>query len=164
MRKMPKLYELSTAYNAILQQLEDADETQLEMLTDSLECVQASIEVKVDGISKMLKIISDTSAIDAEIDRLQKMKRSAQSKERWLKSYLQSQMELMGIEKLKTDLFQVSIQNNPPAVDDYDPALIPASYQKVTYDIDRRRILDDLKNGLNVPGCALKQSKSIRIR
>lgn len=57
---MPKLYELSTAYNAILQQLEDADETQLEMLTDSLECVQASIEVKVDGISKMLKIISDS--------------------------------------------------------------------------------------------------------
>ena len=159
-----KLYELSTAYNAILQQLEDADETQLEMLTDSLECVQASIEVKVDGISKMLKIISDTTAIDAEINRLQGMKKAAQSKERWLKSYLQSQMEVMGLTKVKTDLFQISIQNNPPSVDDYDPALIPASYQKVTYDIDRRRILEDLKKGIEVPGACLKQSQSIRIR
>jgi hypothetical protein len=161
---MAKLYELSTAYNAILQQLEDADETQLQCLTDTLDSIQSSIEVKVDGISKMLKIISDTTAIDAEIARLQKMKRSAQSKERWLKNYLQSQMELMGIEKLKTDLFSVSIQNNPPSVDDYDPSMIPATYQKVSYDIDRRRILDDLKAGKEVPGCALKQSKSIRIR
>lgn len=159
-----RLYELSTAYNAILQQLEDADETQLEMLTDSLECVQASIEVKVDGISKMLKIISDTSAIDAEIDRLQKMKRSAQSKERWLKSYLQSQMELMATDHIKTELFDVRLQNNPPSVDDYDPALIPATYQKITYDIDRRKILEDLKAGKEVPGCALKQSKGVRIR
>lgn len=47
---MAKLYELSTAYNAILQQLEDADETQLEMLTDTLESVNASIEVKVEHI------------------------------------------------------------------------------------------------------------------
>ena len=161
---MAKLYELSTAYNAILQQLEDADETQLEMLTDTLESVNASIEVKVEGISKMLKIISDTTAIDAEINRLQGMKKAAQSKEKWLKSYLQSQMEVMGLTKVKTDLFQISIQNNPPSVDDYDPALIPAKYQKVTYDIDRRRILEDLKKGLEIPGACLKQSKSIRIR
>lgn len=161
---MPKLYELSTAYNAILQQLEDADETQLEMLTDSLECVQSSIEVKVDGISKMLKIISDTSAIDAEIDRLQKMKRSAQSKEKWLKIYLMGQMELMNLTKVKTDLFQVSIQSNPPSVDDHTPALIPSKYQQISYSLDKRKILEDLKNGLDVPGCAIKQSKSIRIR
>jgi hypothetical protein len=161
---MPKLYELSTAYNAILQQIEDADETQLECLTDTLDAVNAEISVKVDGISKMLKILDDTASIEAEIKRLQDRKKSQESKVRWLKSYLQGQMELLGKDKIKTDLFTVSIQNNPPSVDDYDPSMIPATYQKVSYDIDRRRILDDLKAGKEVPGCALKQSKSIRIR
>lgn len=161
---MAKLYELSTAYNAVLQQLEDADETDLQCLTDTLNAITGSIEIKVDGIAKMLKIISDTSAIDGEIDRLQKMKKSATSKERWLKSYLTGQMELMNLTKLKTDLFSVNIQNNPPSVDDYDPAIIPAQYQQVSYSLDKRKMLEDLKNNIEIPGACLKQSKSIRIR
>ena len=161
---MSKLYELSTAYNAVLQQLEDTDETDLQCLTDTLDAIQSSIEIKVDGIAKMLKIISDTSAIDGEIERLQRMKKAATSKERWLKSYLQGQMELLGLTKLKTDLFSVNIQANPPSVDDYDPALIPAQYQQVSYTLDKRKLLDDLKHNIEIPGACLKQSKSIRIR
>src|SRR5665647_891009 len=158
-----RLYELSTAYNGVMQQLEDADESSLQCLTDTLDSISASIEVKVQGISQMIKMVSDTSAVDKEIERLQGMKKVAQGKERWLKGYLQGQMEFLKITEVKTELFKVNLQDNPGAVDIHS---IPAKYKKKTILIepDKKAILEQLRAGRKVKGAVLMTSKRVVIR
>ena len=72
----------------------------------------------------------------------------------------------MEIDKVKTPLFTVALQNNPPSVNVIDEKLIPNDYRKTvtTTSISKKDLLEDLKQGLIIDGVELKQIKSLRIR
>ncbi|MCR2678844.1 siphovirus Gp157 family protein, partial [Salmonella enterica] len=75
------------------------------------------IDDKAENIAKVLKELDgQTLAISAEIKRLQERKATLENNSRNLKGYLQAEMEKVGKEKIKTELFSISIQNNPPSV------------------------------------------------
>jgi chromosome segregation ATPase len=162
-----KLYELTQAYNEVWS-LVDNEETDLQVIEDTLSSLEGAIEDKAANIALFVRgIDADVSVIDAEVKRLQDRKRSLVNRMDGLKNYLKGQMEAANMPKIKTATHTISLQNNPPAVNIYDQEQIPASFLTIIpeqYQPDKKRISEALKAGEQVPGAELTQGKSLRIR
>jgi len=158
-----KLYELAQNY---AQLMEMAEEMESDALVDTLEALQDAIEDKAENIAKLIKNLeADAKAIKEEEQRLADRRRSIENKVNRLKEYLQQQLEIAGLQRVKRPTITVAIQNNPPSVEITDEKLIPSEYMiPQTPKIDKKAILERLKNGETVPGCTLKQTKGVRIR
>lgn len=67
--------------------------------------------------------------------------------------------------KFKTKLFSFNIQNNPPSVDITDEKLIPQEFFiDQAPKLDKKSLLAALKDGKEIEGATIKQTKSLRIR
>src|SRR5690554_44600 len=109
-----KLYELTENYLQLLEMAEDMDP---ELLRDTLESIQESIEDKAENTAKLIKSLeADVKAIKEEEKRLADRRKALEKKIENIKDYLQDQLELAGIDKVKRPTITVSIQNNPPSV------------------------------------------------
>jgi hypothetical protein len=144
------------------------DDADLETLENTLQSIEAVIEVKAHNSAALVKQL-DASAdmIDAEIKRLQQRKKAIENRVQSIKNYLHIQLEVAGIDKVKTPAFTVALQNNPPAVQINDPNIIPSNYITIIpeqYVPDKKRIAEALKNGASVPGTELTVGRSLRIR
>lgn len=161
-----KLYELTETYNNILNLLED-DDAEVEGLEKALEQLEEDINVKAESIAKLVKNIeSDINSIKEEEKRLRSKRISLENKNKSLKDYLYSQLKATGNKKIKTRLFNVWYQSNKPSLIVRDENLIPKEYRRIQEirTIDNKSILEDLKNGKEIPGADLKQIESLRIR
>ena len=160
---MAKLYELATVY-AALRDLEDID---AEVLQDTLESIESAMEVKALNIAILIDGLSaDVNIIKAEEHRLANRRRMIEGKQRWLKEYLQSQMERAGIDKFKTATHSISLQNNPPALNITDESKIPPEYMILVpakWEVDKKVVKEALKTK-EVPGAELVVGRSLRIR
>lgn len=162
---MPKLYELTGMYNQLWDLVED-EEMDLVQLEEALKSVEEDINAKAENLAKIIKQIDgDVTTIKAEIDRLAAKKKALENKKDGIKTYLTEQLDIAGMDKVKTPLFTVAMQNNPPSVNVLDEALIPKQYF-IPQDpvLDKKGILAALKEGQEVPGAELKQGRSLRIR
>jgi len=158
-----KLYELAQNY---AQLLEMADDMESDALVDTLEALQGEIEEKAENIAKLVKNLeADAKIIKEEEQRLAERRRAIEAKVERLKTYLQQQLEVAGLQKVKRPTITVAIQNNPPSVEIADEKLIPSEFMiPQPAKIDKKAILERLKNGEEIPGCSIKQTKGVRIR
>lgn len=160
------LYELTSNYTTVLSMIEDSD-VPTEAMIDTLESINDAIEVKVEGIGKMLRMLdTDIEALKAEEKRLADRRKTIENKQKQIKDYVRYQLELAGLTEIKSPLITVKVQNNPPAVEIVDRDAIPHQFIKTTIveDVDKNAIKEALKNGEEVPGVVLLQGKSLRIK
>lgn len=160
------LYQLTSAYRQVWQMVED-DDADLAVIEDNLACIEGAIEEKAANIAVFVnKLDTDADTIGEEIKRLQLRKRATDNRRDSIKAYLAQQMALAGMDKIKTATHTIALQNNPPAVNITDDALIPAAYVTVKTEsvIDKKRIAEAIKGGASVPGAELVQGRSLRIR
>ena len=155
------LYNLTQNYLTVLELAENGDD-----LTDTLEALTDAIEDKAENTAKIIKQLEANAEMLAnEIKRLSERKTSAENNAKRLKVYLQEQLEKVGKTKIKGEIFTVAIQNNPQSVDVLDERLIPSAYFiEQAPKLDRKELLAHLKSGETIPGVAVKQSRSLRIR
>lgn len=161
-----KLYELTEMYQNVWNLIED-EEVDIESLEIALNQIEENIEAKAEGMAKLIKSIDgDIAALKEEENRLAKKRKALENKQKNIKTYLEYQLIGMGIDKVKTPLFTVALQNNPPSVRFIDEALIPEQYKVRTelVSIPKKIILDDIKKGIEVAGVEVIQGKSLRIR
>lgn len=156
------LYELSAAYQHIQSLIEDGGEN----LADTLESLNDAIEEKAVGYAKIIKNLEgQAQAIKAEEERLATRRKTLEGNAKRLKEALEQSMIQTNVKKIKTELFSFNIQKNPPSVDVLDDSAIPKSYFNIPAPVlDKKAILQDLKNGIKVPGVEMKQSEGLRIR
>ncbi|MGJ0848295.1 siphovirus Gp157 family protein [Tissierella praeacuta] len=163
---MFKLYELTEMYQNIWDLIGD-DEVDLEALEKALKDIEDNIEIKAENTAKLIKgIDADVEVIKAEEKRLADRRKALENKKEGIKTYLENHLRIMEIDKVKTPLFTVALQKNPPSVNILDEKLIPKDYIKTvtTTSISKKDLLEDLKQGLIIDGVELKQTKSLRIR
>lgn len=165
---MSTLYELTDEYRQLLTLAEDPD-TDPEFLKDTFEALSGEIEAKADGYAKADKELEAKAAIiKAEAERLKNWLSAIERNRKILKMALQESMIATGKRKFETDFFRFSITKNPPSVvmDEYYIGNIPEEYLKYKDpEIDRKKILADLKAGKDLDGIAhLEQGESLRIR
>ena len=161
-----KLYELTEMYQNIWDLVSD-DETDLDTLEVALSQVEDNLEVKAESMAKLVRgIDGDVAALKEEETRLAKRRKALENKQTNIKLFLENQLKQMGLDKVETPLFKVSIQNNPPSVNILDEDLIPEQYKKTvtTTSLVKNDILKALKEGQVIEGAELKQGKSLRIR
>ena len=155
------LYTLTDNYLHVLELAENGDD-----LTDTLEALEDAIEDKAENTAKVIKQLeANADMLANEIKRLSERKTTAENNAKRLKVYLQEQLEKVGTDKIKGEIFTVAIQNNPQSVDVLDEQLIPADYFiQQAPKLDRKELLMHLKAGETIPGVVVKQSRSLRIR
>ncbi len=158
-----KLYEMSQSYNQLLEIADSIDE---DVFRDTLSAIEEAIEDKVENVGKFIRCLEvDAKAIREEEQRLADRRKAIENKISNTKEYLQNKMEVAGIDKVKRATLTVSIQNNPPSVEIADESLIPSDYMIAQPSkIDKKSILSALKDGEEIPGCEIKQTRSVRIK
>ena len=156
------LYELSSDLIA-LNDIESVED--LEVIR---ELIKQEIQNKSTGIVAVGRNLeSNIAAIDTEIKRLQELKRLKQNNITRLKEYTKECMNIQGIKKLETSLGNISIRKTPASVKILDETKIPLEYLNVKQvtSIDKKTLLDDLKDGLILEGIAeLSQGTSLTIK
>lgn len=159
------LYELTDDYRNLLEMAQNPD-IDGQTIKDTLEAIQGDIEEKADGYAKVIKELSaDTDKITAEIKRLTDRKNTIQNNIAYMKQSLTSAMTVTGNTKFRTDLFSFNIQKNPPALVVDDEKAIPQEYLiPQEPKVDKKSIIDFLKNGNKVPYAHIEQSEGVRIR
>lgn len=158
------LLELTENYVKFFTMLEEADEIteELEEMADNLN---VEIEEKCDNYGKMIRNLeADVEAFKNQEKIFNEKRKSAENKVKWLKQNLQASMELQGRKKVKTDLFNFNIQKNAPSLEITDENNIDDSYYRIERILNKRELLNDIKEGLIVDGVELKQTESLRIR
>ena len=155
------LYNLTGQSLELLKMIEDGDCTQ-EELAGALEVLNTSIETKVENTLYVIETAKgNRNVLVTAINSLQAKLKALDSNVAWLQSSLFSNLELMGVNSYKAGVFTVKQQKNPASVEIIDKSKIPAKYQTVvpeSYVPRKADIAKDLKAGILVAGCELKQS------
>lgn len=158
------LFELTENYVKFFTMLEEADEI-TEELEEMANNLNIAIEEKSDNYVKMIKNLdADVEAYKNQEKQFNKKRKTSENKIAWLKKNLQSSMEQTGRKKVKTELFTISIQKNTPSLEIRDEKNIDDSYYRVERILNKRELLNDIKEGLIVDGVGIKQTESLRIR
>lgn len=156
---MATLYELTGVYQQIYDMDMD-DETKLDTL-ESIDWTE-DYENKVENYIKVMKNLdADIEARKNEIDRLKKLNDADKSKKERMKTDLATSMELTGHEKVDTTLFKVSFRKSEAV--EVDDLLLPEAYKVATWKADKKRLKEDLKNGLEILGAELVERKNLNI-
>lgn len=164
---MATIYELSGDYLRLLEMAEDPEMDPV-AFADTLEGLEGEIEIKAEGYAKVIKELDkDGAGLDNEIKRLQAKKTTIVNSIDRIKKALEQSMIITGKTKFKTELFSFGIQKNPPSVDldEEHLELIPIEYL-IPQDPkpDKKRMLQELKEGKELSFARLKHTESLRIK
>lgn len=156
---MPKLYELANSYKQLLEIIEDAmdndaSEDDIELLKETLESVNDSLEGKVENIVKFMKNIEgDIAAYKLEEKRLAQRRKYLENKYDWMKNYMGDMLRLAQIKEVNAGLFKVKFAKTAPSVEIVNENDVPEAYREKQPDkIKKKEILKDIKSGVSVPG------------
>ncbi len=160
---MASLYELTGQMYYLMQLLEDPDSEE-QVILDTIEGIDFEIEEKADGYAKIIRMLTgEAETIAAEVDRLTARKKALLNNVDRLKSALEQSMIFLDKRKFKTALFSFNIQKNPATVNIVGE--VPEEFLiQQEPKVDKRAIIDYVKEHGNTEYAELTQSESLRIR
>lgn len=162
---MANIYQLTNDFLHV-QELIEEGELDLEMLQNTLECLDYEIEEKAEGYAKIIKnLTAEIEGLKKEEERFANKRKSIENSIANLKKNLETAMILTGKKKFKTNLFSFNIQKNAPSVKILDETKIPKEFKIPQPDkIDNKAIIQQIKEGKEFDWAKLEQSESLRIR
>lgn len=159
-----KLYELAENYRN-LQELVDREYVDKEVIENALDQVEGDISEKLENIAKLMKSIDgDINSLKVEEERLANKRKLLENNSKKLREYIQSSLIILNTKKIKTNLFNFIIRKNTPSVNITDENLISDEFIKIEKKIEKKKVLEALKSGIEVPGAEMKQSESLQIK
>ena len=160
---MTSLYNIANDYQGLMNM--DLDE---ETLLDTLESLDAEFDVKVDNICHVLaNLTANINSLADEELRLASRRISAIKRMDDLKDYLRENMEKLGKKKVETLKFTVNCVagRDKVIVDNEGDVQQVYKKSKVIESLDKKMIIEALKQGIQVNGASLGKSKSsLRIK
>ena len=170
-----KLYETTTALELLWAQTDelmgDATLSQTELDSGLGELEKKLSELEGTHSEKCLNVAcliknaeAESEAIAAEVERLAKRKKSAQSKADWLRRYLSGNME-PGT-NLKDPRAQIGWRKSTAVEVAVKPEELPENLRrtKITVEADKTAIKANLEAGQEVAGCQLVTRFNLQIK
>lgn len=164
------LYNLAGEYRALAQFLADGDFDPA-TIADTVEAsgLPEAITEKAQGCEMVARIMeADVPTIDAEIRRLQDLKKSRQAKADALRKYVLDNMLACDIQSIDAPLFSIKVVKNPPSLDIFDERQIPADYMSdpppPAPKPDKTLIKKAISDGFDVPGAKLAQEWRLSVK
>ena len=165
---MPNIYEIKASFMTLWSLIE-SDEYDEDMLTDAFANATDDLKEKLENCCKY--IANEKAVIEGlkeEEERLKTKRKSLENAIERLKALMLDAMTTAGEKKLPCGTFTVSVQSNPDKVVMDEPYIenIPEEYLRFKDpEIDRKKILEDLKAGKDLEGIAhIERSDGLRIR
>lgn len=165
---MATMYELTAEYMDVLNLATDP-EIPADVIADTLEGIDAEIEIKAENTAKIMKELeANAAALKAEEKRLNERRKSIESNIQRIKDRLFEAMKTTGKTKFKTDLFSFSIQKNggklPVVLDVKDTSELPDELVKITETANIDAIRELLDAGDNRFAHYGERGESLRIK
>lgn len=164
----PTLFEIAQEYRQITDILHDAgcDE---QTLLDTLEGERWPLEVKAQQYAFVIRNLQANAAAIKEAEAQMVARRKAvENRAQYLAERLKTCLEIAGIKKVECPHFAISIQNNPPSVDVFEPGLVPVEFMRQAEPPppapDKTAIKEAIKEGREVPGAVMVQGKKLVIK
>lgn len=165
---MTALYILADEYRAAAAALADTDLDD-QTIADTLDGLSGDLEVKATNVAMFARNLESTAEAikEAESDMASRRK-ALESRADGLRRYLLTCMQRTGIREISCPQFKLSIKANPPAVDVFDAAQIPAEFMRQPEppppSPDKTAIKAALKAGASVPGARMTQGERLYIK
>lgn len=143
--------------------LEDVDD---EVIKDTADAIQGTIEEKLDGMAFVIDNLNMYAKTDREkAESWLNSARSREKKAKYLKSLIVEYMDDNQIKKIETANHKLRPRNYKASVLVTNPSKIPADYvhTETVTKIDKKQLYSDLKAG-NVPGAELKPNRGVVIK
>ena len=165
---MANLYELTDQFKQAEYYFNNA-ESEEEMLEAEKYLIEAEADLseKAENIARLIKNFeAEKEAFKKESDRLAAKAKSFDNKVTSLKRYLQDNLEVAGVDKVKGNLFTVSLRNNPISLDLSSAEHIPMEFKRTPEPVvDKRELLKHIKEtGETFEGVGLKRTRSLIIK
>lgn len=131
--------------------------------------MSGDLEVKATNTAMVIRNIESSAALIKEAESQMAARRKAlENRAARIKDYLLSSMMVAGIQKIECPYFKLSVRENPPAVEIYEPGLIPAQYMKQPDPPppapDKKALAEAMKRGEEIQGCKLTRGVRLDIR
>lgn len=167
MEKLESLRALALVASNIENSIIAAEGEIDELLEKDLSLNDISIANKVDAYYYTLQKIEKTvqsykeemKAIDSIISRLE-------GAEQWMLNNLQSAATTLNRDHLSGNKYVASLVLNNPRVEVINEEAVPVEFksEKITIAIDKKKIAEGLKLGIEIEGVRLTQSKRIKFK
>ena len=154
-----KLYELTDAF----QELYESEEMTDAEVEEKLQALNMELDAKVEngiGLIQTLKVAVD--GMKAEETRLKQRRTALENRISKIKDYYQSELTAIGKTKIFTSRGTMAIAKcggkMPLKID--DESLLPKEYKRIVYEVDRKKLREDLEDGLYIKGAHLEERGS----
>lgn len=165
---MTALYVLAGEYRAAAEKLAELD-LDPQTVADTLEGLSGDLEQKAVAVAMVARNFDATAVAIKEAEAAMAARRKAiENRSAGLRNYLLACMQSTGIKKIDCPHFTLSVRDNPPAVDVFDAAQIPAEYMRQPEPPppapDKAAIKEAIKAGRDVPGARLTQGQRLDVK
>jgi len=158
-----KLLDIADEFQKLYELASESDD--VETLHKLYQEIEEKLEEKADNTRIVLaKLDSDIEFLDKEIKRLQARKKMIERNKENLKSLLAITLHQAGITKLKTPKATFYFAPTPPRVVINDENLIPDDFKVTKIEIDKQKLKEALKSGVEIKGATLENNETLRIR
>lgn len=145
---MTKLYELTGQLAELAAMADTDDENLKQAIQDTMGAIEGEFAEKAEAIVMIMRNVeSDVSAIDAEIGRLNELKRIKKNSVEQMRDYLRRNMEAGDLKTIKRPLFNITLAMGSERVVINDEKAIPDDYVNVVTSVspDKKAIGARLK-------------------
>ena len=162
------LYKIDKAYLDVIENGFSFDDETGEVLFDEsmIDQLEGEFYDKIDNICAYIKNQEALKAgISEEVKVLNDRKKSTDKKIDYLKKLITDSMERREVKKIETPRNRISFRKSV-SVNVLDENQIDGSYfvEKVERKLDKKTLLADLKNGVEVDGAELLEKQNIQIK
>ena len=160
------IYQIEQSYNQLAEELIENGGELTPSLEEQLAITEEQLQNKSVAYSFVIKQMdADVDIIDAEIKRLQALKKQREKASEYLKERIKHAMDTFSIEEIKTPLVKINFRKSETVeVDDVN--LLPLTYKvvKITEQADKAAIKAALKDGVDVTGCRIETHRNLQIK
>lgn len=162
------LFEIAGEYRLMADKLADLDLPD-DVIADTLQAESGALEVKATNVAFVVRNLEATAeAIKSAEAQMAARRKAIESRGKRLREYLLAGMQYAGVRKIDSPHFSIALKKNPPSVEVLDEKQIPPDYwtdpPPPPKAIDKRLILQAMKDGFDVPGCKLNQGERVEIK
>lgn len=132
------------------------------------ECGAELAEHIEDLLQYRANLIAAASSAETESERLANLAQERRTRANRLQEAVAQYLVTIGQTEMITDRHTLRVKKNPPKVEIFEQAAIPAEYMvevvKTETRPDKKAIAEALKMGMGVNGCALIQTNRLEIK
>ena len=160
------IFQIEQSYNKLAEELIENGGELSPSLTEALAITEEQLQNKSVAYSFVIKQMdADIDTIDAEIKRLQNLKKQREKASEYLKERIKHAMDTFSIEEIKTPLVKINFRKSE-SVEVDDVNALPAAFKvvKVTEQADKAAIKAAIKDGIEVAGCRIETHRNLQIK